>query len=922
MLRAAARRLPGIRFEPRPAPLAEALPRMDVAAFVGFAASGPLHVPVAIEDPAQFSAIFGEAAPLAWDAGSGETVRSRLAPAVQAFFANGGRRCWVVRVAGDDAADNYFPLPGVAVVRPKRGQKLFPAFARARSRGRWSDGFEVGTGMQLLPLQPLAGDEGGADLVLSAASPRPVKGDLVRFAYAEGYVRFAAAESAQVVALSPPGTEAVAIRLSKEQHWLERIGHVGSPPGESFTQAKLYDTCVRSPAAPGLVFPEPGEAHPFERVVAARLHFANGMPALELAVAPREAPRPGALVGVSFEGEPAWLVVENVEFVEARQSPLQTAASVRGALWRRLDGRPAGAPRLEQVAVVSLDLRVRQGERTVSTLSGLGFAPKHPRNWNALEPDESHFSKTSEVVRTLPFPLAGAEAALPAQPPDEPDEAWFLPLALTSRLDETLPALTQARTPLERDGLSRFGPELFLDPELAEAGAHDVMAQADAIRYLRDKDKVRPLKGIHAVLGFDASAVIDEVTLVAVPDAAHRGWELVLPPEVPNAGETKQAVVEPKGPFKGCDIRSIEAPQLYAPAASDEDGTFTLSWSSPERGHYELEEATQPGFEETRVIFQGDAQRITLYSRSPGHYFYRVSVRVGRNTSPWSRGVAVRVGADTRWELKPLEDYRDEALFDVHRALLRMCAGRADLLAVLSLPLHYREDQAIAHAQRLRSFDRFEPRIHSYAALYHPWVVQRREDGRLDEVPPDGIACGVLALRAAQRGAWVAPANEPLRGLIALAPGAASEHWQALQQAQVNVVRQHPRGFLVLAEDTLTDDADLRPINVRRLLILLRRLALRRGATYVFEPLNAAFRRMVERGFEEVLADLFRRGAFAGATPERAYQVSAGADVNPPQALDQGRFVVELKVAPSLPMTFLSVRLVRSGERLAVAEGR
>jgi phage tail sheath protein FI len=158
--------------------------------------------------------------------------------------------------------------------------------------------------------------------------------------------------------------------------------------------------------------------------------------------------------------------------------------------------------------------------------------------------------------------------------------------------------------------------------------------------------------------------------------------------------------------------------------------------------------------------------------------------------------------------------------------------------------------------------------------------------------------------------------------VVALASGAAPERWQGLQDAQVNVVRQNPRGFLLLAEDTLSRDPDLRPINVRRLLILLRRLALRRGATYVFEPLSDGFRRMIERGFEEALSDLFQRGAFAGKTAATSYQVVVGPDVNTPQALDQGRFVVELKVAPSIPMRFLSVRLVQAGERLAATEGR
>ena len=50
---------PGVTFETVSPPLDEALPRMDVAVFVGFAASGPVNVPVAIEQPAQFAHIFG-----------------------------------------------------------------------------------------------------------------------------------------------------------------------------------------------------------------------------------------------------------------------------------------------------------------------------------------------------------------------------------------------------------------------------------------------------------------------------------------------------------------------------------------------------------------------------------------------------------------------------------------------------------------------------------------------------------------------------------------------------------------------------------------------------------------------------------------------------------------------------------------------
>src|SRR5215469_3818160 len=137
---AAARRLPGFNFETQPPPLADVLPRMDVAAFVGFAASGPINIPVAVEDVAHFTVIFGDDAPLAWDRERGETLYGYLAPAVRAFFRNGGIRCWIIRVAGQ-AQYNLFQVPGLAHVAPDG--TIRPAYARARSEGSWSDKVQV-----------------------------------------------------------------------------------------------------------------------------------------------------------------------------------------------------------------------------------------------------------------------------------------------------------------------------------------------------------------------------------------------------------------------------------------------------------------------------------------------------------------------------------------------------------------------------------------------------------------------------------------------------------------------------------------------------------------------------------------------------------------------------------------------------------
>jgi phage tail sheath protein FI len=207
----------------------------------------------------------------------------------------------------------------------------------------------------------------------------------------------------------------------------------------------------------------------------------------------------------------------------------------------------------------------------------------------------------------------------------------------------------------------------------------------------------------------------------------------------------------------------------------------------------------------------------------------------------------------------------------------------------------------------------------SFGALYHPWLVAQAEEGQLRRFPADGAVAGIMARRSLARGAWIAPANEPLRGLVALTPAIDRSRWLDLQQAHVNLVRHEPYGFVALSSETLSIDDDLRQINVRRLLQLLRRLALRLGPGLVFEPHDDAFRRRVRRDLEGVLRDLFARGAFAGDVPDRSYQVVFRST---PQDVEQGRFVADLRVAPSLPMEFLNVRLAQVGNQTVVTEGR
>src|SRR5579872_6221262 len=67
--------------------------RTDVAGMVGIAGRGPVHLAVPVESSRQFEAWFG-----------GPVDQGYLAYCARAFFDNGGRRLWAVRVASQAAS--------------------------------------------------------------------------------------------------------------------------------------------------------------------------------------------------------------------------------------------------------------------------------------------------------------------------------------------------------------------------------------------------------------------------------------------------------------------------------------------------------------------------------------------------------------------------------------------------------------------------------------------------------------------------------------------------------------------------------------------------------------------------------------------------------------------------------------------------
>jgi hypothetical protein len=488
---------------------------MDVAVFVGFAAAGPLHRPVPVESIGQFEMIFGADAQLAWDTARGEAVYAYLAPAVRAFFRNGGRRGWIIRVAGA-AQVSYFPIPGLAQASFDDARQLAalrPAFARARSAGSWADGLVVGTSLlsQSVALTVESLDPPAFRVTLTSPNDLAV-GDLLRVTFEAGYVLFCAVSSIEAGQSSPPtrstyrvtGDKAVWFRPGWAQAPSVSTGQaIGFTHGVDGTPVSASMPMLpESPLQPD--WPAGGRDAPVQ---------------LDLDLAYGAAPQTGSLLRVNFGSDTFWLHIEAVSAASAEASPPAAGVLVsgHGLWWIAGPAASLGATGavVEAAERLAFELWTYGGDGQALRLSDLTFDARHPLSWDALPPDEQLFPEPGQLPRTDRADLwaGAADPRFPLAGQDQPD-TLYVPIAIPLAPDFYLGSEAPQADPLVRDGLADFQPGLFLDPDLADTGVRDLINEADTLRDLATEP--RNLNGIHAALA------VDEATLLVVPDAVQR----------------------------------------------------------------------------------------------------------------------------------------------------------------------------------------------------------------------------------------------------------------------------------------------------------------------------------------------------------------------------------------------------------------
>jgi len=258
-----------------------------------------------------------------------------------------------------------------------------------------------------------------------------------------------------------------------------------------------------------------------------------------------------------------------------------------------------------------------------------------------------------------------------------------------------------------------------------------------------------------------------------------------------------------------------------------------------------------------------------------------------------------------------------EGVKAVQLAMIAHCENMKDRFAILDCPPGLTPQQVKDWRMKEAGYDT------KYGAVYYPWlrVANPLGNGESILMPPCGYMAGIYARSDTERGVHKAPANEVVRGAMAVEMQITKSEQDILNPIGINCIRAFPgRGIRVWGARTLSSDASWRYINVRRLFNFVEK-SIELGTQWVvFEPNDMDLWERVKRDIRAFLTRVWRDGALFGATAAEAFYVKCDEELNPVEVRDAGQLIIEIGLAPVKPAEFVIFRISQWAGGGAVAE--
>lgn len=260
--------------------------------------------------------------------------------------------------------------------------------------------------------------------------------------------------------------------------------------------------------------------------------------------------------------------------------------------------------------------------------------------------------------------------------------------------------------------------------------------------------------------------------------------------------------------------------------------------------------------------------------------------------------------------------------------LVNTCEARADSLAVIDLPNVY-----VPPSQT--KCDNFQQRIpdsgnpensarnlvnrqinSSYGATYYPWVKIKDESANRDVwVPPSVVALGVMGYTESSAELWFAPAGFNRGGLnqgnagvpvLQVTEQLLSKDRDTLYAANINPIASFvSEGIVIFGQKTLqSEQSALDRINVRRLLIFVKKEISRISSTLLFEQNVQATWAKFHKRAKDLLDSVKVR---FGLTD---YKVVLDSTTTTPDLVDRNIMYAKIFLKPARAIEFIAVDFV------------
>lgn len=183
-------------------------------------------------------------------------------------------------------------------------------------------------------------------------------------------------------------------------------------------------------------------------------------------------------------------------------------------------------------------------------------------------------------------------------------------------------------------------------------------------------------------------------------------------------------------------------------------------------------------------------------------------------------------------------------------------------------------------------------------------------------IPPSGAIAGIYAANDGNKGVWQAPANVSVASVADVTELISDKDQENMNVdantgKSVNAIRFFTgKGILVWGARTLDGNSnEWRYVPVRRLFNYVEESVQKSTAWAVFQPNDANTWVKVQCQIENFLNNLWRDGALAGSTPDKAYYVKVGLDVTmTADDINRGYLIVEIGLAAVRPAEFIVLK--------------